>query len=131
MAAEVRFYPYKPVLDVVLKEPQGMVGRYLHARGVAIQTAARAQAGVRTGALKASIGIEHERAIGGQLIRVGSKLPYALLHHEGTRPHRITAQPTGMLRFTRGTRVVYAREVLHPGTRPNKYLSDNLYLAFA
>lgn len=129
MSYEVRWIPYKPVLDVELKQPEGLVGRHLHSRALRIQTAARAQVGVRTGALKASIGISHERAVGGQLVKVGSSLSYAYLHHEGSRPHRITGRPGGTLRFTRGTRIVYAREVMHPGTRPNRYLSDNLYLA--
>lgn len=131
MVDQVRWVPYKPVLDYELKQPQGMVGRHLHARGRAIQTAARAQVGVRTGALKASIAVSQERAIGGQIVKVGSTLPYALMHHEGTRPHVITHNRGGMLRFTRGTRIVYTREVMHPGTRPNRYLSDNLYLALA
>jgi hypothetical protein len=120
---------FKPQMDMMLKQPQGEVGRYLHARGRAIQTAARAQVGVRTGALRASIMISQERAIGGQTMKVGSSLPYALMHHEGTRPRVIQARPGGMLRFTKGARVVYTRQVMHPGTRPNKFLSDNLYLA--
>jgi hypothetical protein len=120
---------YKPQMDMMLKQPQGEVGRYLHVRGRAIQAAARAQVGVRTGALRASIMISQERAIGGQKMKVGSSLPYALMHHEGTRPRVINARPGGMLRFTRGARVVYTRQVMHPGTRPNKFLSDNLYLA--
>ena len=125
----MKFIMYRPQLDALLKQPQGEVGRYLHARGRAIQAAARAQVGVRTGALRASIMVSQERTALGQIVTVGSSLPYAAMHHEGTRPRVIQARPGGMLRFTKGARVVYTRQVMHPGTRPNKFLSDNLYLA--
>ncbi len=115
-------------LDVMLKQPQGEVGRWLRKRGTMIQSAAKAQVGVKTGALKASIKLIHERTVFGQMLTIGSPLSYALMHHEGTRPHVITPKNAKMLRFTSKGRVVYARTVLHPGTRPNKYLADNLYM---
>lgn len=115
-------------LDVMLKQPQGEVGRWLRKRGTMIQSAAKAQAGIQTGALKASIKLIHERTVFGQMLTIGSSLSYALVHHEGSRPHVITPKNAKMLRFTSKGRVVYARTVLHPGTRPNKYLADNLYM---
>jgi hypothetical protein len=115
-------------LDVMLKQPQGEVGRWLRKRGTMIQSAAKAQAGIQTGALKASIKLIHERTVFGQMLTIGSPLSYALVHHEGSRPHVITPKNAKMLRFTSKGRVVYARTVLHPGTRPNKYLADNLYM---
>lgn len=93
-----------------------------------IQSAAKAQAGIKTGALKASIKLIHERTVFGQMLTIGSPLSYALVHHEGSRPHVITPKNAKMLRFTSKGRVVYARTVLHPGTRPNRYLADNLYM---
>ena len=115
-------------LDVMLKQPQGEVGRWLRKRGTMIQAAAMAQVGVKTGALKASIKLIHERTVFGQMLTIGSPLSYALVHHEGSRPHVITPKNAKMLRFTSKGRVVYARTVLHPGARPNKYLADNLYM---
>lgn len=115
-------------LDVLLKQPQGEVGRWLRKRGTMIQSAAKAQAGIKTGALKASIKLIHERTVFGQMLTIGSPLSYALVHHEGSRPHVITPKNAKMLRFTSKGRVVYARTVLHPGTRPNRYLADNLYM---
>lgn len=115
-------------LDVMLKQPQGEVGRWLRKRGTMIQSAAKARVGVKTGALKASIKLIHERTVFGQMLTIGSPLSYALVHHEGSRPHVITPKNAKMLRFTSKGRVVYARTVLHPGTRPNKYLADNLYM---
>lgn len=115
-------------LDHLLNDPYGPVGRYLFARGRAIMAAAKAQVGVKTGRLKASIHMRQERAPYGQMIRIGSPLSYALMHHEGTRPHIITPNRAQVLRFTSGGRIIYTHAVKHPGTRPNRYLTDNLYL---
>lgn len=41
----------------------------------------------------------------------------------GTRPHRIYPRKQGgVLRFTTGGKVVFARYVNHPGTKPNDFL---------
>lgn len=69
------------------------------------------------------------------LVLVGSASPIALLHHTGTRPHHIAPRsPDGRLAFysARLGRVVIlppGRGVDHPGTKPNRYLTDNLHLA--
>jgi hypothetical protein len=96
--------------------------------GYKIMIAAKQQVGVDTGRLKNSIHMRHFRSGIGQMIEVGSPLKYALLHHEGTRPHLITPNRAQVLRFTSGSRVIYTHQVRHPGTRPNRYLTDNLYL---
>jgi len=120
---------YNTPLFHLLKDPSGDVGRYLYKRGLSIQSAARAKVGKRTGALAASIGISMETTLAGQQMLVGSRLDYAYMRHQGTRPHIITAnKPGGHLRFSNTGRVVYARSVMHPGTRPNKYLSSFLYM---
>lgn len=116
-------------LDFVLKQRIGPVGRDLEKRALKVMWAAKAQAGLRTGALKLSIHSEHQRTATGQRFIVGSPLSYALLHHEGTRPHVIVAKPPKMLKFSTKKGVVYTDIVLHPGTKPNRYLTDNLYLA--
>lgn len=42
---------------------------------------------------------------------------------QGTQPHQIRPKrPNGVLRFTVGSRVVFARAVSHPGTKPNNFL---------
>lgn len=115
-------------LDTMLNEPRGLVGAHLAKRGAMIVAAAKRQVGVRTGALRASIHMRHSRRGIGQAIQVGSPLKYALAHHEGTRPHLIVPNRARVLRFSAGGRVVYTHAVRHPGTRPNKYLTDNLYL---
>ena len=118
----------RPVLDKFLNSPSGPVGRYLYGRGLRVLIAARSQVGVKTGKLKASLEIEHSRRGPGQQVKVGSPLNYALVHHEGARPHIIVPRRAEALRFSARGRIVYTRIVRHPGTRPNKYLTDNLYL---
>jgi hypothetical protein len=113
-------------LDFVLNNPEGMVGRYLAKKGRKLEVLAKAQVGVRTGALRASIHMRHMRDPRGQYVMVGSRLNYALMHHEGTKPHLIVANNAKVLRFVKGSSIVYAHSVMHPGTRANRYLTDNL-----
>lgn len=118
----------KTELDFVLNNPSGDVGRYLARKGRLVTMAAKGQAGVRTGALRASIHMRHLRDSRGQFVRVGSALNYAYLHHEGTKPHVITPNRAQVLRFANRGRIIYAHAVMHPGTKPNRYLTDNLRL---
>ena len=118
----------KVSLDFMLNDPYGPVGRHMYVRGRAIMAAAKAQVGVKTGRLRNSIHMRQERSIGGQTMTIGSPLSYAYAHHEGTKPHIITPNGGEFLRFTSRSRIVYARSVRHPGTKPNKFLADNLYL---
>jgi hypothetical protein len=65
----------------------------------------------------------------GQYVKIGSPLSYALLHHEGTRPHLIRPNPPNrVLRFVSKGTLVMTGLVRHPGTRPNRYLTDSLKL---
>lgn len=117
---------YKPILNFELTNRDGMVGRHLGKIGRKIVTGAKMQVGVQTGQLRRSIKMEHVYYTSGAAIKVGSTLSYAHLHHEGSRPHLITPKNGEFLKFGRGTRVIYARQVAHPGTKPNRYLSDQL-----
>lgn len=118
---------YKPILNYELNVPGGMVGRHMAVLGQKIEKGAKARVGVKTGRLKTSIHTEHRTVGGRQYIKVGSSLHYALMHHEGTRPHIIAAKPPGVLRFTsKKGGLVHATTVMHPGTRPNRYLSSQL-----
>lgn len=119
---------YDAPMNEMLKSPNGMVGKHLRDIGRTIVIAAKRQVGVDTDELRASIGMIHSRGLIEQYITIGSDVGHALEHHEGTRPHMIRAKNHEFLRFSAGSRVVYARQVMHPGTRPNHYLSDQLYL---
>jgi hypothetical protein len=119
---------YRPVLDHVLNDPEGDVGSYMKRRGRFIVLAAKKQVGVDTGLLRASIKMLHYRGISGQYLWIGSNDSIALLHHNGSRPHTIVPRTASHLRFSSGGRIIYTKLVHHPGTRPNRYLSDNLVL---
>jgi len=106
----------------------GKLYRRLAAAGRRIVFAARAQVGKDTGALAASIHYSINMAGPLPTLTVGSDNDIALLHHQGTRPHAIAARNAQFLRFSSRNRVVYSRVVSHPGTRPNKYLTDNIHL---
>jgi len=115
-------------LDNFLNAPSGQVGAYLAKKGRMITVAAKAQVGVRTGALRASIHMRHLRDSRGQYVKIGSVLDYAPLHHNGTKPHIIRPDRAKVLRFVRGGKVIFAHSVRHPGTKANRYLTDNLKL---
>ena len=116
-------------LDFLLNNPEGEIGRDLNKRARKVLDAARAQVGVDTGKLKASLALTRGRNVRGQFVMVGSKLNHALMHHEGTRPHIVTPTRSQVMVFNKGGQVIYATRVNHPGTKPNRYLKDNLYLA--
>jgi hypothetical protein len=113
----------------LLKSPVGDVGIHLMKIGTKIKFAAKRQVGKNTGLLAASIGMSQSLTPTGQQVKIGSPVSYALIHHEGSRPHVIRANG-GMLRFTSKGRIVYTRAVMHPGTRPNRYLSDHLWYVY-
>lgn len=121
---------YEPILDMVLNDPNGTVGRWLNQQAEKVATGAKGQVGVRTGALRASIKVHsHERGPRGQSIMIGSTLNYAYVHHEGSKPVVIT--PKGghkVLRFRMGARIIYGKRVVHPGIKPNRYLKNSLKL---
>lgn len=125
-------------LDRILNSPTGEVGRDLERRAKRVRDAARMKVGVRTGRLRRSIRVYgHRRTAMGQRIQIGSSAPYALMHHNGTKPHIITPNNHRFLKFKprggagAGWNVladgsVLARKVRHPGTKPNRYLSDSV-----
>jgi len=124
----VRVVFREPRLDRYLNSPSGEVGRYMFRRGNIVVAAAKRQVGVKTGALRASIHMRHSRDTRGQFVRIGSPLPYARAHHEGSRPHIIRPNSQQVLRFVSRGQVIFAHAVRHPGTKANKYLTDNIRL---
>lgn len=107
----------------------GPLAKHLRKIGRRVTRAAQRQVGFETGKLASSIHYKIEWFNGVPGVWVGTHDEIARLHHEGTRPHVITPQRAQFLRFSARGRIVYAREVHHPGTRPNKFLTDNIYLA--
>jgi hypothetical protein len=121
---------YKSAMYDTLRRPRGMVGRHMARRANVFIAAAKIQVGKNTGRLAASIQVqEHKAQPYGQLMRVGSTVKHARVHHQGSRPHIIKPkQQGGVLAFRSGSRVIVTRQVMHPGTKPNRYLTDNLEL---
>lgn len=127
-----------PAIDKKLNSPSGEVGRDLKRRADRVRNAAKLKVGVKTGRLRRSIRVYgHRRTALGQRIVIGSSVPYARLHHDGTKPHIITPNNHRFLKFKpsngagAGWNVladgsVLARKVRHPGTKPNRYLADSV-----
>ena len=121
------FKPYRSVIHYEMYNRYGLVARYLHKIANRINMGAKAQVGVETGRLRKSIKITHFQAPFGAAVKIGSDVHYALLHHEGSKPHLITPkEKNGVLVFTKGAKMVVTKRVMHPGTKPNRYLSDQL-----
>jgi hypothetical protein len=82
---------------------------------------AKSEVGVRTGRLKNSIFSYHLGHAGGQVYGIRAIAPYALIHHEGSRAHKMEIiRPSGK------SRVLVSRTIMHPGTKPNPYLRNQL-----
>ena len=122
----MKFVMDKMGYDRMVHHPDGEVGQYLKKRARLLTAMARRQAGIDTGALKASIHYNVVREGRGLVAFVGSDNRIAFMHHQGTRPHIITPKTAKTLRFYSHGRIVYAQVVRHPGTKPNRYLTDNL-----
>jgi hypothetical protein len=121
-------------LDNMLRGPNGEVVRDLIRRAEMLQRLAKDQCGFGKGNdphghLRDSI-VKRVMS-GGQnpQVMVGSSHPIAMIHHEGTRAHLIEPKSASVLAWEDGSAVGgmrFARRVNHPGTKPNRYLTDNL-----
>lgn len=121
---QVVFEPDLAEIEKIRFDPDGMVGKDLKRRVRTLEFRARATAGFKTGALKASIESDGPTPTGGGLqMKVGSPLKYAAAHHEGARAHVIRPRKAKSLRFVIAGKIVFASKVRHPGNRPNPYLS--------
>jgi hypothetical protein len=122
---------YEAKLKAYLNTPDGHLWGILEQRGRAATVAAKQDVGVKTGRLRASIYFRHVGHARGQYIQIGSIVPYAYDHHQGTRAHDIRSKPGGpdLLKFPKkggGGGFTYVRYVRHPGTRGNPFLSKQL-----
>lgn len=125
----------QPAWDSLQYSRTDIIGRDMDRRGEYIASRARIQVGVDSGALRRTI--RHATFSGGGgvgpktvVAAGGPGVEYALMHHEGTRPHEIKPKSAkSVLKFNIGGKTVYASRVRHPGTRENKYLTDHLPMA--
>lgn len=112
--------------DDLTKNPNGLIGSYMQRKGQLLEQLAKQQVGVDTSRLKRSIHSEMFVESYGFRVSVGSDNPIARMHHDGTKPHIITSSRGKTLKFNSRGKMIYAAVVHHPGTRPNRYLTDNL-----
>jgi len=117
---------YPEILDEVINGPTGPVAQYMNRIANRVADAARLKVGVRTGRLRNSIKWSANRFAGGQERIIGAYTAYAYDHHEGTPPHVIQADQEEVLRFSSKGRTVYSKQIFHPGTAPNPYLTYRL-----
>lgn len=115
-------------VERMLRLPGGLVYRNMERRVRRVEAEAIRRA---PGGMGRTIRAQIRRGPGGEFEGViNVRHPAALYVVGGTRPHRIEPRrPGGVLRFTVGGRVVYARYVMHPGTRPNDFLRQALRAA--
>jgi hypothetical protein len=122
----MRYELDRPAIQSIYHNPEGMVGRYMNRMGAKLRALAVMQAGMKTGRTKGTMFYRLATSGQGLILTVGSNGAAALWHHEGTKPHVILPKFGHALRFKIDGKIVYARVVHHPGTKPNRYLTDNL-----
>jgi hypothetical protein len=120
-------------LDAFLYSPNKEIGLELKRRANRVRDAAKRQVPVKTGRLKRSIRVYgHSRNAMGQTLRIGTSVPYAKYVHDGTKPHMIYPRRKQVLKFKSGNVIgasggyIYTRQVHHRGTKPNRFLKDNV-----
>jgi len=82
----------------------------------------RSNKSISTGLLRRSIAKEVK--VGNREVSaiVGTNVNYAGYVEEGTRPHKIRPSNKRFLRFVIGGKVIFAKEVNHPGSKAKPYL---------
>ena len=128
------------------RDPSGPVFRHLVNQGELVKLEAQRRVGVYkpdpadpfaarrlarrpAGTLRDSIVKRVARGPDGMpVVLVGSDDKIALIHHEGTSAHPIIARRKPRLVFwsSKLQRVVRVKVVRHPGTAPNRFLTDAL-----
>lgn len=122
-------------IQSIMTSAQGPVFRHMMTVGDKVKDGARRQVGVSRPAerMTRAGGSQHlrdaivKRPVAGRAgpeVRIVAPLPHAVYHHEGTPAHIIRPRRARMLRFTVGGQVVFARQVNHPGTKANRFLTD-------
>lgn len=92
--------------------------------GPAVPNSVRRGKARQPGDLKRSIVMRAATYNGEPAVYVGTQDPVGVFVHEGTVPHLILPRRGKFLVFylPRAGRVVYAKRVQHPGTKPNRFL---------
>lgn len=100
--------------------------RYLEMGRIKALADAKAQVGVKTGALQRNISSYHLGNFTGQYVGLRATKPYAYIHHQGSKRHVIEPRGMNQLIFRGRSGVIATYHVNHPGTKPNRYLKDQM-----
>lgn len=122
-----------------MRSPTGPLARHLLTRAEEFKQMARKQINDKSGCLSGSIVKRFEETPTGIRIRVIADTSpcsrnhesYALAVHEGTKEHVIEGNP--LLAFPwdngpEGAGMYFFASVKHPGTKPNRFFTDNLHI---
>lgn len=121
------FEKYDAEWNNLLRGKDGMVYKHIDTLTQRLRRLARQQVGKKTMQLYNSIKASTKTSNrGGPIGTVTADNKIALLHHNGTRAHIITPRRQTTLRFPSRGRIVYTKIVHHPGTKPNRFLTDPL-----
>ena len=120
------FHKYQKEWDELLRGKTGPVFQYIEKISRQLELLAKAQVGKKTGALQSSIKSQVNIGSTGVVGLIVADNKIAMMHHNGTRAHIITPKVAQTLRFPSRGRMVYTKLVHHPGTKPNRVLTDNL-----
>ena len=108
-------------LDLATRQKRGILRKSLNAIGRRGVQLLRNFAPHKTGKLARSLHYSITGPSDTPRVNFFDRVPYGELVISGTRPHTIFARNAKALRFTVGGRVVFAKSVQHPGTKPNRY----------
>jgi hypothetical protein len=138
----VRVIVNPAALAKLLRSPQGPVMRAAIRQGELVKEEAKRLVGVyrppdayssanrgrKPGTLRDSIVKRVVQTPTGPAVQVVAEDEIALWHHEGTRPHTISARRKPLLVFywPKAGKVVAAKQISHPGTKPNRFLTKAL-----
>lgn len=119
-----------PAAVAGLARQGGPIDVYTKGKGGLVLTKARQFSPVKSGKNRASLRMEQSREDTGRYktgYSISANMPYSAFISKGTDPHEIVPVNGPLLRFQVGTQIVYARRVMHPGTKPNNYLERALF----
>lgn len=111
----------------LLRSKKGDVFKHISTLTQRLYRLSRQQVGKKTMKLYRSIKASTELGRTGLPVgTVTADNKIARLHHDGTRAHVIVPRRQTTLRFPSRGRIVYTKIVHHPGTKPNRFLTDPL-----
>lgn len=130
--ASIEFDPGQPKLFIVTDQD---LSRNLDKRASRVQMGMRFRVRVRSGKLISTIRKNPGMNASTQYVDIlagGRGAPYVMIEHDGSRPHIIRARRRKALRIpVGGGRVIFRRQVRHPGTVGTHFMTRSLPLAAA